>query len=150
MKKVCLISSSGGHYEQILMLKKLNEFFEVFIVTEKTKYNFNEQNIYLIHQVNRKENLFLLKMIANFFKSFLIYLKEKPDVIISTGALSVIPMFLIGKVMKKKLIFIESFAKTSTPTKTGKLLYRFVDLFIVQWDEMKVVYPKAIVLGTIY
>lgn len=101
MKKVCLISSSGGHYEQILMLKKLNEFFEVFIVTEKTKYNFNEQNIYLIHQVNRKENLFLLKMIANFFKSFLIYLKEKPDVIISTGALSVIPMFLIGKVMKK-------------------------------------------------
>lgn len=150
MKKVCLISSSGGHYEQILMLKKLNEFFEVFIVTEKTKYNFNEKNIYLIHQVNRKENLFLLKMIANFFKSFLIYLKEKPDVIISTGALSVIPMFLIGKVMKKKLIFIESFAKTSTPTKTGKLLYRFVDLFIVQWDEMKVVYPKAIVLGTIY
>ncbi|MFB8623565.1 UDP-N-acetylglucosamine--N-acetylmuramyl-(pentapeptide) pyrophosphoryl-undecaprenol N-acetylglucosamine transferase [Enterococcus casseliflavus] len=150
MKKICLISSSGGHYEQILMLKKLNEFYEVFVITEKTKYNSDEKNIYLIQQVNRKEKLFLFKMTINFFKLLKIYFQEKPDVIISTGALSVIPMFLIGKIMNKKLIFIESFAKTNTPTMTGKLLYRFTDLFIVQWDEMKKVYPNAIVLGSIY
>jgi len=150
VKKICLISSSGGHYEQILMLKKLNEFYEVFVITEKTKYNSDEKNIYLIQQVNRKEKLFLFKMTINFFKLLKIYFQEKPDVIISTGALSVIPMFLIGKIMNKKLIFIESFAKTNTPTMTGKLLYRFTDLFIVQWDEMKKVYPNAIVLGSIY
>ncbi len=38
-KKICLISSSGGHFEQLLMLRKLSEEFEIFIVTEKTKYN---------------------------------------------------------------------------------------------------------------
>ena len=28
-KKICLISSSGGHFEQLLMLRKLNEKFDI-------------------------------------------------------------------------------------------------------------------------
>ena len=60
-KKICLISSSGGHFEQLLMLRKLSEEFKVFIVTEKTEYNKKDKKInhYLI-QVNRKEPLFIL------------------------------------------------------------------------------------------
>ena len=69
-KKVCLISSSGGHFEQLMMLKQLEEKFDVFIVTEKTDYNKNNKNIkYFLPQVNRKEKFFMLKMIRIYFQS---------------------------------------------------------------------------------
>ena len=59
-------------------------------------------------------------------------------------------MCLIGKLFKKKLIFIESFAKVNSPTLTGKLLYKFADQFYVQWEQMKEHYPNAIFKGGIY
>lgn len=149
-EKICLIASSGGHFEQVLMLKKLETEFEIYLVTEKTPYNGTETSAYFLRQVNRKEKLFIVNMIIVFFQSLKIFFKEKPDVIISTGALSVIPTFLIGKLWNKKLIFIESFAKTSSPTLTGKFLYKFVDIFIVQWKELLDFYPNAYYLGSIY
>ncbi|MCH3953606.1 MAG: UDP-N-acetylglucosamine transferase subunit ALG14 [Leuconostoc mesenteroides] len=33
---------------------------------------------------------------------------------------------------------------------TGKIVYHFADMFIVQWPEMKNIYPKALYLGSIY
>ena len=135
-KKICLISSSGGHFEQLLMLRKLSDNYNIFIVTEKTKYNTNDKKInYYVTQVNRKEKLFIFKMIRIFFKSLFIFIKEKPDVIISTGVLASIPMLFIGQLFKKKVIYIESFAKINSPTMTGKLIYKkhWADQFYVQW-----------------
>lgn len=150
LKKICLIASSGGHFEQISMLKKLTKDFDVFFVTEKTKYRINKENLYYVKQVNRKDRLLILNMCIVFFQSLCIFFREKPDVIVSTGALSVLPMYVIGKLFKRKLVFIESFAKVTTPTKTGKFLYKFVDVFIVQWQSMLKYYPNAIYLGSIY
>ena len=79
-----------------------------------------------------------------------IYKKEKPDVVICTGVLAMIPMCLIAKMMGKKLIYIESFAKVTSPTETGKVVYKFADQCDVQWDSMLSIYPKAIYLGGIY
>nr|WP_255262956.1 UDP-N-acetylglucosamine transferase subunit ALG14 [Weissella confusa] len=45
---------------------------------------------------------------------------------------------------------MESYAKSNSPTLTGKIVYRFADMFIVQWEEMKHIYPKALYLGSIY
>lgn len=152
-KKICLISSSGGHFEQLLCLKPLNENFNVFFVTEKTKYNKNDKKIkYFVKQVNRKEILFIPNMIMIFFKSLYIYIKEKPDVIISTGVLSTIPMLFIGHFFKKKVIYIESFAKINSPTMTGKLIYKkkIANQFYVQWKSMLEFYPDAIYKGGIY
>ena len=152
-KKICLISSSGGHFEQMLMLRKLSEEFKVFIVTEKTEYNKKDKKInhYLI-QVNRKELLFILKMFVNLIKSLYIYIMEKPDVIISTGVLATIPMLFIGHAFHKKVIYIESFAKINSPTQTGKLIYnkKIADRFYVQWPDMLKIYPDAIYKGGIY
>lgn len=152
-KKICLISSSGGHFEQLLMLRKLKEHHDIFIVTEKTKYNKNDNKInHYVLQVNRKELLFIPKMICIFFKSLYILLIEKPDVIISTGVLSAIPMLFLGHVFKKKVIYIESFAKISSPTMTGNLVYKrgWADQFYVQWETMLPFYPNAIYKGGIY
>ena len=153
MKKICLISSSGGHFEQLLMLQKLNDNNKTFIVTEKTKYNKSDKKInYFVNQVNRKEILFIPKMFLILFKSLYIFLKEKPDVIISTGVLCAIPMLFIGHIFKKKVIYIESFAKIDSPTMTGKLIYKkhIADRFYVQWESMKKYYPDSIYLGGIY
>lgn len=151
-KKICFTASSGGHFEQLMMLKPLMNEYESFVVTELTKYGPNVENekIYYIKQVNRRENGFIFKMIDNTFQSIRIYLRERPDVVICTGVLATVPMCLIIKLFGGKLIYIESFAKITSPTKTGKLLYRFADQFYVQWEPMLKFYPCAIYLGGIY
>lgn len=150
--KICFAASSGGHFEQLLMLKKLMEKYDSFIVTEKTLYAPLSDDIkpYYMKQVNRKEFTFIFRMIANLFRSLHIFFREKPDVVITTGAMAMIPMCLIAKMFRKKLIFIESFAKVTSPTKTGKLMYKFADRFYVQWESMLEIYPDAIYLGGIY
>ena len=151
--KLAFIASSGGHLEQLNILRPLMERYDSFVITEKTPYqpsHFCDRS-YEIRQVNRHEPLFIPKLIGNAFSSLRIFFKEKPDMVISTGALAVIPFCLIAKLLfRRRLIFIESFAKVTSPTLTGRLLYRFADQFYVQWEPMLKVYPDAIYLGGIY
>ncbi|MGR6875296.1 PssD/Cps14F family polysaccharide biosynthesis glycosyltransferase [Bifidobacterium angulatum] len=149
--KVCFASSSGGHFEQLLMLKPLMDVYDSFIVTEKTDYDVDiAKRVYYLKQVNRHEWNFLPLMFINFLKSCRIVFREKPDVIITTGVLAVIPLCLVVKIRGGKVVYIESFAKVNSPTLTGKLIYKFADQFYVQWESMKKFYPNAIYLGGIY
>lgn len=150
--KICFAASSGGHYEQILMLKPLMMKYDSFVITELTDYvtEVDGEKTYYMKQVNRKEKGFIWKMIFNFFKSIKIFINEKPDIVVCTGVLAMIPICLISKIAGKKLIYIESFAKVTSPTETGKLMYHFADQFYVQWESMLKIYPKAIYLGGIY
>lgn len=152
MKKLCFAASTGGHFEQLMMLKPLMRKYDSIIITEKSHYSVenNEIKTYYLSQVNRKERIFLFRMIVNSLKTIKILIIENPDIIISTGALSTFPVCLLGKLLRKKIIFIESFAKINSPTLTGKLVYKFADQFYVQWEEMKQVYPNAIYKGGIY
>ena len=152
MKKICFIASSGGHFEQIMMLKPLMEKYKSFVVTEKTNYSVsnNDIKLYYLKQVNRHEVKFIPYMLINTIKTLGIFFKEKPDVVISTGALATIPMCITAKLFRKKIIFIESFAKVDSPTLTGKLVYKFADQFYVQWEDMKEFYSNAIYKGGIY
>lgn len=150
--KICFVASSGGHFEQIMMLKPMMKKYNSFIITEKTNYSVDNDDIlfYYLNQVNRHEIKFILYMIINSIKTLKIFLKERPDVVISTGALATIPVCIIAKIFKKKVIFIESFAKVNSPTLTGRLIYKFADQFYVQWESMKQFYPNAIYKGGIY
>ena len=89
-------------------------------------------------------------LIKNSFLAFKILRKEKPDVIISSGAAVAVPFFYLGKIFGSKTVYIEVFDRIDKPTMTGKLVYPVTDKFIVQWEEMKKVYPKAINLGSIF
>ena len=104
--KIVFAASSGGHFEQLMMLKPLMEKYDSFVLTEKTDYSVGKQEVDVVYlkQINRKEPLFLFKLIANTVISFKIYLKEKPDVMITTGVLAIIPFALIMKLFRKKLI----------------------------------------------
>lgn len=150
--KVCFTASSGGHLVEISQLKELTEKFNSFLVTE---YCENEgigfcDKVYFLNQVNRKELFFVPKFIKMFWRSYKILKKENPDIIISTGALMTYPFCVLGKVLGKKIVYIESFARTQNGSLTGRLVYPFADVFIVQWKKLKKVYPKSIYLGGIF
>lgn len=150
--KVCFVASSGGHLEEISRLTEIEKSFDNFLITEKNLYNqleFGKRRYYL-PQINRKELMFIFKFIYIFFKSAKILLKEKPDYIISTGALCTYPVCMVGKIMKMKIIYIESFARCNEPSLTGKLIYNKADIFIVQWKNLIEYYQNAIYGGGIF
>lgn len=152
--KICFVASSGGHLEEISRLVEIKDRYDSFLVTEQS--GFHELNfcdkVYYLPQINRKEPLFLFKFIKIFFLSLKIMEKEKPDCIISTGALAACPMCFIGKWKKKKIIYIESFARVDSPSLTGKIMYKFklADLFLVQWEDMLEFFPEAVYAGGIF
>lgn len=152
MKKVCFAASSGGHLSELLMLKPLMDKYNGFLLTERTSYGVPvaDRRVYYLCQVNRKELLCPLKLIVNSFRSLSVMLREKPDVVITTGVLAIVPMCLLTKIFGKKLVYIESFAKVTSPTLTGKLLYKFADRFYVQWEPLLEFYPNAKCLGKLF
>ena len=149
--KLVFAASSGGHYEQLMMLKPLMERQDSCVVTEKTSYNAKSDiRTYYMVQVNRKELLFIPKMIVNSIRALRILRKEKPDAIICTGVLAMIPLCILGKKKGCKLIYLESFAKVTSATLSGKLLYKYADRFYVQWESMLEIFPDAVYKGGIY
>ena len=107
--KICFAASSGGHFEQISMLRPLMSKYESFVVTEHTEYKatIKDEKMYYVHQVNRKEMSFPFWMVVNALKSIIIFLREKPDVVITTGVLARIPLCLLAFTrVEERMIFI--------------------------------------------
>ncbi len=150
--KICFAASAGGHWEQIVNLSVLLDEFDGFFVTEKTPVDVGKSGnkIYFLKHVNRHQWSFLWKMIENTCLSFRILWEERPSVVITTGVLAVIPFCYLAKIFGAKLVFIESYAKISSPTLSGRFLYPVADYSYVQWESMKKFYPKAQYKGVLY
>ena len=146
--KLCLVSSSGGHWEQLQKLQPLIDKYDGFFVTEKTKYEAKAK--YLMIQTDMKDILMPIKMIYNSIKTLIIWIKERPDFIITTGTMVAYPFYLLSIVFKKKFVFIETFGRANMPTVAGKKMEKHSDLFIVQWESQKRFYKKAIYGGCLY
>ncbi|MTV72315.1 UDP-N-acetylglucosamine--LPS N-acetylglucosamine transferase, partial [Streptococcus pneumoniae] len=73
-------------------------------------------------------------LIKNTFLAYKILKKERPDLIISSGAAIAVPFFYIGKLFGSKTVYIEVFDRIDASTLTGKLVYPVTDRFIVQWE----------------
>lgn len=148
--KVCLVGSSGGHLTHLYMLKdfwKNEDHFWVTFPKEDAKSLLAKEKVYACHYPTNRN---LKNLIKNTFLAFRVLFKEKPDLIISSGAAVAVPFFYLGKLFGAKTIYIEVFDRMDKPTVTGRLVYPVTDKFIVQWEEMKKVYPKAINLGSIF
>lgn len=156
MKKVMFISSMGGHLSELMQLKSIFKNYDYKIVTEKHKSTNSLKSRYkskidFLVEGNKDHLLrYIFVFPYNIIKSFILFLKFKPDVIVTTGAHTCVPMCYIAKVFRKKIIYIESFANIETKTLTGRLVYPIADIFIVQWKSMLKLYPKAVCEGWIF
>ena len=148
--KICLVGSSGGHLTHLYMLKPFwkdkNRFWVTFDKEDARSLLKDEKMYPCYFPTNRN----IKNLIRNTFLAIRVLKKEKPDLIISSGAAVAVPFFYLGKMMGAKLIYIEVFDRIDKPTMTGKMVYPIVDKFIVQWEVMKKVYPKAVNFGSIF
>lgn len=148
--KVCLVGSSGGHLTHLYMLKPFWSTRERFWVTfdkEDARSLLNGEKVYPCYYPTNRN---IKNLIRNTVVAWKVLHKEKPDLIISSGAAVSVPFFYLGKLFGSKLIYIEVFDRIDKPTLSGRLVYPIVDKFIVQWEEQKEVYKKAINLGSIF
>ena len=148
--KVCLVGSSGGHLTHLYLLKEYwGKRDRIWVTFDKpdAKSILKDEKVYdCYYPTNRN----FKNLVRNTFLAFKILFKERPDVIISSGAAVAVPFFWLSKLFGAKTVYIEVFDRIDKSTMTGKLVYPVTDLFIVQWDEMKKVYPRAINLGGIF
>ncbi len=155
-KRVLFISSTGGHLNELLQLSPLFEKYDYHIITEKDKANENLKEKYgnrvyfLPYGTRAKLFSYIFKYLFLCFKTIYLYFKIRPKVIVTTGTHTAGPMCIIGKIFGSKIVYIETFANTNRKTATGRLIYPIADLFIVQWEEMLKIYPKAVYGGSIY
>lgn len=156
MKKVLFISSTGGHFNELMQLKPLFQQYDSYLMTEKTKTNvglvkeYGNKIAFLIYGTKKNKLVYPFKFIANCFKSLYYYFKIHPKVVVTTGTHTAVPMCYIARIFGSKVIYIETFANRTTPTVAGRLIYPVANIFVVQWEGMKQFYPKAVCWGWIY
>lgn len=131
------------------MLKDLYQDLDHYFVTVKDDFServLEKERTHFVTQILRDPVRFLL----NDMQSFSILRKEKPDVIITTGAGDVYPTCFLGKMQECRIIFLETFARVSEPSLVGRVLTPLADLTLVQWKPMLEHYKNAIYSGPIY
>lgn len=155
MKRVIFVSSTGGHLNELLQLKKTMKKYDSYLVTEKTKSTidlnkeFSGKVKYL--KYGSKSHLSYIYIFPfNCIKSLIYFLRIRPSVVVTTGAHTGVIMCYIAKLFRKKVIYIETFANIKTKSVSGKLVYPIADMFIVQWESMLKLYPKAVYGGWIF
>ena len=155
-KKVLFISSCGGHLNELLELKPCFDNYDYHLITEKNKTTislkeeYGNKISYLVYGTKKHIITYPFVLLINSFKSLYYYIKYRPKYIVTTGTHTAGPICCIGKLFKSKIIYIETFANIHSKTKTGSLIYKFADLFVVQWPSMLDIYPNAVYWGWIF
>lgn len=156
VKKVLFVASTGGHLNELMQLSSCFEKYDYHILTESTKSNlelrkkYGKRISYLVFGTKDHMASYPFKLFYNCLKSLYLFFKIHPDYIVTTGVHTAGPISYIAKFFGTRIIYIETFASINTRTVTGKLLYPICDKFIVQWESLKEVYPKAEYGGWIF
>jgi beta-1,4-N-acetylglucosaminyltransferase len=137
--KLLVACNPGGHFTEMLFLKEAFEGHEtVFLTYENPTTTTFPFKIYTIKRIDTN----FLAMLQSFLRIFMIIKTEKPKIIISTGAEIAIPVFVIGKLMRIKMVYIESWCRVKTKSGAGRIAYYLADVFLVQWPELAKIYGK--------
>lgn len=144
---LCVISSAGGHLSEALaaVSKVKTPMYFITFGEPHARQRLSDKEAYFVEDPHTS----LLKYIKNAFQSLWLLIKKRPKVIFSTGAGIALATCLMGRLYGAKVIYLESGARITTPSRTGKLMYRFSDEFIVQWKPMLEVYPNARYVGSL-
>ncbi len=148
--KICLTFSPGGHFAEMRKIMDAFKGHDIIYATIKTKSTENLPKVYYLKDTAGSTRFFMLvNMMVGTIQSLKIIFKEKPRVIISSGADVTIPICYLGKLFGKKILFIESLCRVNDLSPSGKIVYPIADLFLVQWERLTKKYSKAKYWGAV-
>ena len=139
-QEVVIIASAGGHLREArLAAAKLK--VKPLYITYRSPHLSPDTHPDVRFLIHPRRNPFRLFM--NSLQALALVLWLRPRVVITTGADVAVPFSILARLFGAKLIYVESGANISSPTLTGKILYHFADLFIVQWEAVRKHFPKS-------
>jgi UDP-N-acetylglucosamine:LPS N-acetylglucosamine transferase len=139
--KICIVSSAGGHLNEVRALRPAYQDFDHFyVVNQPVPMTPDMQDRLYIISHSERDLLFF----ANLVEAWKILRKERPDVLLSTGAGAIVPFSIIGRLFfGTKVIFVESLARVTAPSLTGRIMYRLTDLFFYQHEQLRPHFPSG-------
>ncbi len=145
---VVVIASAGGHLREARLATSRLGVKPVYITYKAPHLSSTKSDDAFYYVIHPRRNP--LRLLGNAIQALWLVLKLHPRVVITTGADVAVPFSIFARMVGAKLIYIESGANISSPTLTGKILYHFADLFIVQWKAVTKFFPKAVHGGPLF
>ena len=135
IKKVLAVASGGGHWIQLMRLKTAFEGCQMAYVSTHQGYEklVDGAPFYKVTDGSRWSKLNLIKMA---FEILSIVRKEKPDIIISTGAAPGLFALMWGRLTGSKTIWLDSIANVEKISMSGRLIRPFAHLHLTQWEKL--------------
>lgn len=147
--KICLVASAGGHLTQLLKLTDSWQQYEaiyvstVDVVTQKLR---QLGRTYIVGECNRQHPFKTLKVL---FRCLWLVFKERPDVVISTGAAPGFLLSIIAKLFGAKVVWLDSVANTKKLSVSGRIIRPFADLILSQWPDVADKYKNVEYAGAV-
>lgn len=145
--RVLMVCSSGGHLAQLMTLRPWWSQRDVCWVTFPTEDGKSllagQRAVYAYHPTTRN----VKNLLRNFGLAVAVLRRERPDVIVTTGAGVALPFFVLGKLAGIPTVYIEVFDRIDHPTLTARLCKPFTSRMLVQWDEQQQLYSGSAVVG---
>ena len=147
--RICLAASAGGHISQLLKLAASWNGYETFCVTttEVVRDKLSKLGeVYVVGECNRQHPI---RVITVLLRCLRIVFRERPDVVISTGAAAGCMLCFLGKMLGAKVVWIDSITNVERISLSGRMVRCIADLFLVQWPELAGRYKKIEFVGTV-
>jgi UDP-N-acetylglucosamine:LPS N-acetylglucosamine transferase len=134
-KKILAVASGGGHWVQLVrLLPAFEGHLLVFMTTDPSyRCEVGSWPLYVVGDASRWSKLSLLKLM---FQVFRILLRERPDVVVSTGAAPGFFAILAGRFVGARTVWIDSMANIERLSLSGRLIGRFAHLWLTQWPHL--------------
>jgi UDP-N-acetylglucosamine transferase subunit ALG13 len=147
--ELLLIASNGGHLAQLVALRPSWEprprRWVSFRASDAEALLAREQVTWAFHPTTRN----LWNALRNTLLAVRDLLRDRPDLLVSTGAGVAVPYFLVARLLRIRTVYIEVFDRVDTPTLSGRLCSRMSDAFCLQWREQRASYPDGVVIGPV-
>ncbi len=147
--KICLVASAGGHLSQLLKIVPAAEGYEVFVVTTSEAVRKNLTQFGQVHVVGECNRQHGLQVVRVFLACWRILRRERPDVVLSTGAAAGCLCCFLGKLRGAKIVWVDSITNVDRLSLSGRLVRYIADLFLVQWAALAQKYRGTEYVGTI-
>lgn len=147
--KICLVASAGGHLSQLLKIVSPAEEYEAFVITTSEAVRENLAHLGPVHVVGECNRQHGLRVIRVFFRCLEILRRQRPDVVLSTGAAAGCLCCFLGKLLGARIVWIDSITNVERISLSGRLVRHIADLFLVQWPALARKYRGTEYVGTI-